>query len=75
MRKEVIMGNDFLTVAKIVSKNGNNKNSKWYFTNAFNNSMLGRFAIVGGLLVAVSGILTMMNGIDNNSNNNKNRKR
>lgn len=75
MRKEVIMGNDLLTVAKIVSKNGNNKNSKWYFTNTFNNSMLGRFAIVGGLLVAVSGILTMMNGIDNNSNNNKNRKR
>lgn len=69
------MGNDLLTVAKIVSKNGNNKNSKWYFTNTFNNSMLGRFAIVGGLLVAVSGILTMMNGIDNNSNNNKNRKR
>ena len=69
------MGNDFLTVAKIVSKNGNNKNSKWHFTNTFNNSMLGRFAIVGGLLVAVSGILTMMNGIDNNSNNNKNRKR
>lgn len=70
------MGNDFLTVAKIVSKNGNNKNSKWYFTNTFNNSMLGRFAIVGGLLVTVSGILTMINGIDNNSNNNnKNRKR
>lgn len=69
------MGNDFLTIAKIVSKNGNNKNSKWYFTNTFNNSMLGRFAIVGGLLVTVSGILTMINGIDNNSNNNKNRKR